>query len=158
MNLAPVSSGQVHMHKPIHRSVSTRLDAHNIHLQDGIHMGAQYPGMPDRAQSNSSDRVKKPVIASATYLRCRGVCTLLGNRPLPQMVMRSLVQVSWLPSFLLTRLPMGTPQWRCERSYSAQLREQRPNGTSLDQRGCVQKRKKRSLYTKRSDSVSRLVA
>jgi len=87
-------------------------------------------------------------MASVTCLRCRGVCTLLGNRPLPQMAMRSLVQVSWLPSFLLTRLPMGTPQWPCERSYSVQLREQRPNGTSLDQRGDVKKRKKQHLYTK----------
>lgn len=104
--------------------------------------------MPGLARSNSSDRAKKPVMASVTCLRCRGVCTLLGNRPLPQMAICSLVQVSWLPSFLLTRLPMGTPQWPCERSYSAQLREQRPNGTSLDQRGGVKKRKKHYFYTK----------
>jgi hypothetical protein len=72
----------------------------------------------------------------------------LGNHPLPQVVMRSLDQVSWLPRFLLTRLPMGSPQWHCERSYSVQLREQRPNGTSLFQRGCVQKQTSRHPYTK----------
>jgi hypothetical protein len=76
-----------------------------------------------------------------------GVRYPLGNRPLPQVVIGSLDQVSWLPSFLLARLPMGLPQWRREHSYSVQLREQRPNGTSLFQRGWVQKQFKWPFYT-----------
>lgn len=81
--------------------------------------------------------------------------TPLGNHPLPQVARCSLDQVSWLPSSLLARLPMGLPQWHCEPSYSVQLREQRPDGTSLFQRGCVQK-KASSLYWG-SCSLSRLM-
>jgi hypothetical protein len=98
-------------------------------------------------QWNSSFRETTPAAARATS-SSGGVWYPLGNRPLPQVVMRSLDQVSWLPRFLLTRLPMGSPQWHCERSYSVQLREQRPNGTSLFQRGCVQKQTSRHPYTK----------
>ena len=43
---------------------------------------------------------------------------------------------------------MGSPQWHCEPSYSVQLREQRPDGTSLFQKECVQKQKSRNLCTK----------
>ena len=60
--------------------------------------------------------------------------TPFRNRPLRRLPSSSLEQVSWLPGSLLTRLPMGDPQWRRELSYPVQLREQQPYGISLFQR------------------------